>query len=93
MTTQTKTSPNEREFDEAADNVRQLNEQLLANSRRVGNLYLDLYERTLHSIADAQEQAAGASQVEFIGEFVKSQARFTRDVADASTAAARELLK
>ena len=93
MATQSETTANERVFEQAANRIRDLNEQILENGRRAANLYLDLYERTLHSIADLQEQAAGASQVEFISEFAKSQARFTRDLGEAYASAARELLK
>ena len=93
MATETRTAPNERDFDQAASRFRELNEQAIENARNAGNIYLDLYTRTLHSVADLQEQVAGASQVGPLVDLTKAQAQFTRDFADASASAARELLK
>lgn len=93
MPTETRTNANEREFEQAASRFRELNEQAVENARNVGNVYLDLYTRTLHSVADLQEQVAGASQVGPVVELTKAQARFTREFADASASATRELLK
>ncbi|MDP8943802.1 MAG: hypothetical protein M3N16_06770 [Actinomycetota bacterium] len=93
MPTETRTTANDQEFEQAANRFRELNEQAIDNARNAGNVYLDLYTRTLHSVADLQEQVAGASQVGPVVELTKAQARFTRDFADASASAARELLK
>ena len=93
MTTEAKsqTRKAEREFERSATQIRELNEQIVENGRRAGNVSLDLYQRTLHSVADLQEQVG--TQVPFVSELARAQARFTREVADASTSAARELLR
>ena len=82
----------EREFQQAADRVRDINDQLFESGKRAGILYLDLYERTLKSAADLEERVAGSVQVGPFSELAKAHASFTRDFATASTQAARELL-
>jgi hypothetical protein len=91
--TKSRTNVNEREFEAAADRIRDLNEQIIENGKKAGKVYLDVYEKTLTSIADFEEKVGDSSEVDFIASFAKTQARFTRDIADVYTSAARELLK
>ena len=77
----------------AAERVRELNERIIESSKKAGNVYLDMYEKTLHSIADYQEKVGKQSDVEWIGTITDAQARFTRDVAEAYTSSARSFLK
>ena len=53
----------DRNTEETAERVRELNERIIDASNRGGQVYLDAYERTLKSIADFEERVAGASQV------------------------------
>ena len=78
---------------ETEQRVRDLNERIIEASRRGGELYLDVYERTLKSIADLEERVAGASQIEWITTVANAQANFTREIAEAYTQAGRQLLK
>ena len=68
MATQTKSKPNTASdnAEAAADRVREVNERIIESSKKAGNVYLDLYEKTLHSIADYQEKVGEQSQVEWV---------------------------
>jgi hypothetical protein len=91
--TESRARTNEDGFDEAADRVRDLNERIIEASRKAGNTYLDGYEKTLRGIADYEEKVAESSQVEWLSTLLNAQADFTREIAKATTASARELLK
>lgn len=90
-------SQNKRAADQnveaAADRIRDLNERILESGKKAGNTYLDIYEKTLKSIADYQEKVGEQSQVEWVSTVANAQANFTRDLANAYTSAARSLLK
>jgi hypothetical protein len=77
----------------AAQRIRDLNERIIESSKKAGNTYLDIYEKTLGSIADYQEKIGERSQVDWVTTIANAQAEFTRDLAGAYTSAARTLLK
>jgi hypothetical protein len=79
--------------DAAADRIRDLNERIIESSKKAGNVYLDIYEKTLNSIADYQEKVGEQSQVDWVTTIANAQASFTRDLAGAYSSAARSLLK
>jgi hypothetical protein len=93
----TNTERNTRAADEnveaAAERIRDLNERIIESSKKAGNTYLDIYEKTLNSIADYQEKVAEKSQVDWVTTIANAQASFTRDLAGAYSSAARSLLK
>jgi hypothetical protein len=76
-----------------ADRIRELNERIIESSKKAGNVYLDIYEKTLNSIADYQEKVGEQSQVDWVTTIANAQASFTRDLAGAYSSAARSLLK
>ena len=82
-----------RTTEETAERVRELNERIIEASNKGGQVYLDVYERTLKSIADYEERVAGASQVEWVATIAQAQANFTREIAEAYTSAGRDFLK
>ena len=82
-----------RTTEETAERVRELNERIIEASNKGGQVYLDVYERTLKSIADYEERVAGASQVEWVTTIAQAQANFTREIAEAYTSAGRDFLK
>jgi hypothetical protein len=71
----------------------QLNEQILDATRAAAEMFLDMYEKTLESVASCQEQAASQTDVDWIATAAAAQARFTRDVAKHQVSVGRELLK
>ena len=81
------------EVQAAADRLRDLNEKIIENGRKAGNTYLDLYEKTLKTIADFGERAGSQSQIEWVQAFAKTQADLTREIADAYVQASRQFLK
>jgi hypothetical protein len=95
MATQTKSKPNTASdnAEAAADRVREVNERIIESSKKAGNVYLDLYEKTLNSIADYQDKVGEQSQVEWVTTIANAQANFTRELATAYTSAARSVLK
>jgi hypothetical protein len=75
------------------DRIRDLNERILESSKKAGNTYVDVYEKTLNSVADYTERVGEQSQVDWIKTVADAQADFTRQVTTAYTSAARTLLK
>jgi hypothetical protein len=73
-----------------ARRVRSLNDEILEAARRGGEASLEAYESFLKTVADVQE-AAGARSAEWVTSMARGQAAFTREVAEASPAAARRL--
>jgi DNA-binding ferritin-like protein len=88
--TQSKT---EGEFEQVADHIRELNERIIASSKQVGEATLGAYAKMLQSIAELEEKAGSASPVEWLTTFATTQASFTRDLAEALTAAAHKLIE
>jgi len=78
---------------ETADRISDLNERILDAGRKVGNAYLDAYEKAFESVADYQDKAAKQTDVEWISTVVGAQAKFTRDLTKVYVSAGRELLK
>ena len=89
----TSSNGNGNTADAAADRIRDLNERIIESSKKAGNTYLDIYEKTLTSIADYQEKVGEQSQVDWVSTIANAQASFTRDLAGAYSSAARSLLK
>jgi hypothetical protein len=77
----------------ATERIRELNERILDYGRNAGLAYLEVYESTLKTFADYQEQVGGAVPVESLASIAKAQANFTRDVVTAYAQNARNLLK
>jgi hypothetical protein len=92
QTNRTKATANDN-VEAAAERIRDVNERIIDSSKKAGNVYLDLYEKTLNSIADYQEKAGEQSQVEWVSTIANAQANFTRELATAYTSAARSLIK
>jgi hypothetical protein len=84
------TDPN---FEAAVNRLRELNERVIEAGRNAGNVYLDLYERTLKTIAEYGESAAGASQIDVVSSLARTQAEFLRQVAETSASVGREFLQ
>lgn len=90
--TKTRTGTGAR-VEEAAERIRDLNERIISSGKQAGDAFLDTSEKSLKSVADFQDKAADASQVEWLAAIGHSQAQFTRDLAHSYTSAARGLLR
>lgn len=80
-------------FEEAADRIRSLNERIIKEGRKAGVEYLNAYEQALNRIADFEEKVGEAQPIEWLGELANAHAAFIRDVTEAYTRAARDMLK
>lgn len=81
------------DFEAAAERIRGLNERILESASTAGEVYLNLYERSLENIAQFQERAAQGTDNEWVTAMATAQANFTRDLASAYSSAARTLLR
>ncbi len=83
----------EARLEAAATRVRKLNEQIIDAAKEAGEGTLSSYETALKAIAGAVERGPGTSQIDWIAQLATTQAKFIRDVTEAWTSAAREMLK
>jgi hypothetical protein len=88
-TTQTKTPTIESAFERASD----ASEQLVAATRKAGNLYLDSYEKAVDRAIELELKIAGATQQEWLKNLIEAQADFQRELTSSYTSTARTLLK
>jgi hypothetical protein len=90
-TTQTKNGAPSVET--AFEQFQELNEQLLASTRKAGNLYLDSYERTVDRAIDLELKLAGLTNQEWLKSVIEAQADIAREITTSYATAARSLLK
>ena len=83
----------ERDPEQVAARIREINEQVLEIGRKAGLEFLDAYEQMLRNFADYQDKVADASQVDWITNLTRAQANFTREVSGAYAKAARDALR
>jgi capsid protein len=83
----------EARLEGAAERVRKLNERIIEASKQTGETTLSSYEKALKAIASAVERGPGSSDIEWISNLATVQAKFIRDVTEAWTSAARDMLK
>jgi hypothetical protein len=93
MATTTSTKTGIPSFDAAFEQVRESGEQVLAATRKAGNLYLDSYEKAVERSTDLQLKLAGLTQQEWLKSLIEAQVDITREVAGSYTTTARSLLK
>jgi len=79
--------------EEAAQRIRALTEQFIEASKKGGNAALDAYERSLKNLVEFQQQAAGATQIDWVNTVAQAHAKFIQDVSSAYVSAARDMLK
>lgn len=85
-------SPQAR-LEAAAERLRKLNERIIEAGKQTGETTLTSYEKALKAIASAVERGAGRSDIDWISNLATTQAKFIRDVTEAWTSAARDMLK
>lgn len=87
------TSTTDRGVEAAAARLRKLNERIIEAGKSAGDTTLSSYESVLKSIAKTLERGPGTSDIEWISTLATQQAKFIRDVTNAWTSAARDILK
>jgi hypothetical protein len=86
-------TPPEARLEAAAERLRKLNERIIASGKQTGESTLSSYEKALKAIAGAVERGPGTSDIDWISHLATTQAKFIRDVTQAWTSAARDMLK
>jgi hypothetical protein len=87
------TSATDRGVEAAATRLRKLNERIIEAGKSAGDTTLSSYESVLKSIAKTLERGPGTSDIDWISTLATQQAKFIRDVTNAWTSAARDILK
>lgn len=77
----------------AAQRVRKLNERIIEAGKQAGETTLSSYEKALKAMASAVERRPGRTEIDWISHLITAQAKFIRDVTEAWTSAARDMLK
>lgn len=72
--------------------MREQTEQLFAASRRTRLDLTGAAQEAIAAVADAQEQLADMSELEWMARLLRAQATFMRSIGDASAHFARDLL-
>jgi hypothetical protein len=80
-------------IDAAFEQVKELNEHVLAAARKAGSLYVDTYEKTVDRAIELELKVAGLTRQEWLKNLLEGQAEFAREIADSYTTATRSLLK
>jgi hypothetical protein len=92
MPTQTKSDPITDSVQEAAARVSEFGEQALAANKQATEAYVSSYETAVVTLADAYEQATGATKVDWVASMGSQQADATRQVVRAYASTVRELV-
>jgi len=79
--------------EEGVQRIRELTERFIESAKAAGNQSLDAYEKSLRTLVEFQEKAAGASQLDWVSSIATAHASFVQDVSNAYVQAAREMLK
>jgi hypothetical protein len=85
--------PLTRDREQILASIRERNEQIMAAGRQTRLELLEAFEQALSAFADSQEKLADQSEVEWMSRLLRAQATFTRDMTDASSKFARQLLE
>ena len=73
--------------------LREQNEQILAAGRHARLDLIESYEQALGTLAESGAKLAESSEIEWLSRFLRAQADFTRELAEASGKFAREVLE
>ena len=79
--------------EQAVQQIRELTERFIEAGKKSGAQSLGAYEKSLRSLVEFQERAAGASQLDWVSSIATAHARFVQEVSSAYVNAAREMLK
>ena len=70
-------------FEAAFEQVKDLNEQVLAAARKAGNLALDSYEKAVDQAVELELKVAGLSQQEWLKGLIESHVDVSRELTSA----------
>lgn len=93
MATSTQNKQGAAFIESAFERATEASEQLVAATRKAGNLYLDSYEKAVDRAIELELKFAGATRQEWLQNLVEAQTEFARELTSSCTSAARTLLK
>jgi len=93
MAESTKAAPSKEDLDQAVERIKELNDKIVEQGRELGGRFLDAYEETLKSFADAQLKLAEATGQDWVSDIARAQADFIRNISDAYISNTRQMLK
>jgi len=80
-------------FESSFEQFEEFGEQLLSGARKAGTKYLDSYEKAVDRAIDLELKLAGSTQQEWLKGLIDAQVEMTRELTEAYTSAARQLLR
>ena len=80
-------------FEDTANRIRELNENLIQLAKESGQSSLDMYEKALQSMVDFEKSVASRSQLDWVTGLANTHAKFVQDLTGFYIKAAREALK
>ncbi len=81
------------DMDAAAQRVRDLSEQVVAQAKKNGLAFLEGYERVLKNLLDLEEQAARGTGQDWATTLATTHANFVRETSEIFLGAMRDQLK
>jgi hypothetical protein len=80
-------------FEETANRIRELNENLIQLAKESGQSSLDTYEKALQHMVDFEKSMASSSQLDWVTGLANTHAKFVQDLTGFYIKAARDALK
>jgi hypothetical protein len=81
------------DIEAATQRIRELSEQVVAQARKNGLVWLEGYERMLKQMLDFEEQAAKGTGAEWASTLATTHANFVRETSEVFFGALRDQLK
>jgi hypothetical protein len=88
----TNTKP-ETTIDSIYERANEAGEQVTEAARKIGNAYLDTYEKAVDRALELELKVAGSTQQEWLKGLIETQAEFARELTSSYTSTARTFLK
>jgi chemotaxis regulatin CheY-phosphate phosphatase CheZ len=92
MPTSTQTKNGTPSFEAAFEQVRDVNEQIVAATRKAGTMYLDSYEKAVDRAIELEQSVAELTQQEWLKNLIEAHVDATRELTSSYTTTARTLL-
>lgn len=80
-------------LEETADRIRAINEKIIEATKSSGDAWLEAYEKSLKSMLDFENQAAEATQNEWVTSLAKAHTELIANITSTYSNAVRDALK
>ena len=75
------TTQNTGPVESASEQVKDSSEQFMAAARKIGNVYLDSYDKVVDSTVDFERKLAELTKQEWLGSVIETQAKLAHEYA------------